>query len=416
MRRTLLPAVVASAVYALAAIVWVSVGAALPGGRWAAVHLFTLGVVSNLVVTLTHHFAQTVLHAPARSARHGRFLLLNAGVVLLVAGLPTGLTWVFLAGAVALTAAVCWLYIDLRRSRRQALAARFAFVVRGYERACGAFLHGALLGGLLGAGVFSGAWYGAGRLAHLHLNVLGWGGLTLLATVVFFGPTVMRTKIEEGADAAAVPALRHAATGLTVAAVALLLTGIGGAGALAARLVAAGGLAVYAAGATVVCRDVLRAGKRARPSAHARLLQAACGWLLLAVWADVLVVATGQLGLLDALGVLLLVGVLGQAILGALGYLAPMVRGTGPGSRAAVRQRLEAFGRLRPLALNLGVALLVVAAMLGASGGMPGAVVARSGWLLVVAVVGTQVVLTARPHPVRRRPTPATPTTRRVQE
>lgn len=402
MRRALLPAVVASAVYALAAIVWVSVGDALPGGRWAAVHLFTLGVVSNLVVTLTHHFAQTVLHTPARSARHGRLLLLNAGVVLLVAGLPTGLTGLFLAGAVALTAAVCWLYVDLRRSRRQALAARFAFVVRGYERACGAFLHGALLGGLLGAGVLSGAWYGAGRVAHLHINVLGWGGLTLLATVVFFGPTVMRTKIEEGADDAAVPALRHAATGLTVATVALLLTGVGGSGALVARLVAAGGLAVYAACATVVCRGVLRAGRRARPSAHARLLQAACGWLVLAVWADVLVVATGQLRLLDALGVLLLVGVLGQAILGALGYLAPMVRGTDVASRAAIRRRLEAFGRLRPLALNLGVALIVAAAMLGASGGMLGAVAARGGWLLVVAVVATQAVLMARLPPARR--------------
>ncbi|MEX0657569.1 MAG: hypothetical protein WD080_00380, partial [Egibacteraceae bacterium] len=397
-----------------AAIVWVGVGDALPGGRWAAVHLFTLGVVSNLVVALTHHFAQTVLHTPARSARHGRFLLLNAGVVLLVAGLPTGLTGVFLAGAVALTAAVCWLYVDLRRARRQALAARFAFVVRGYERACGAFLHGALLGGLLGAGVLSGAWYGAGRIAHLHVNVLGWGGLTLLATVVFFGPTVMRTRIEEGADDAAVPALRHAATGLTVATVALLLTGVGGAGALAAQLLAAGGLAVYAAGATVVCLGVLRAGKRSHPSAHARLLQAACGWLVLAVWADVLVVATGQLSMLDALGVLLLLGVLGQAILGALGYLAPMVRGTDPASRTAIRRRLETFGRLRPLALNLGVALIVVAAMLGASAGMLGAVAARSGWLLVVAVVGSQAVLTARSQPARRA-TVATPTTREDQ-
>lgn len=112
---------------------------------------------------------------PGNLMLHGWFVLLNVGVVLLVTGLPTGLTGVFLPGALALTAAVCWLYLDLRRCRRQALAARFALVVRGYERACGAFLHGALLGGLLGAGIFSGAWYGAARVARTCTST-SWAG------------------------------------------------------------------------------------------------------------------------------------------------------------------------------------------------------------------------------------------------
>lgn len=56
------------------------------------------------------------------------------------------------AGATAMTAAVLWLYWDLRRLRRAALGARFAFVVRGYERACGAFVHGAILRGTVGIG------------------------------------------------------------------------------------------------------------------------------------------------------------------------------------------------------------------------------------------------------------------------
>ncbi len=65
----------------------------------------------------------------------------------------------------------------------------------------------------------------AGRVAHLHANVLGWGVLTLLATVVFFGPTILRRQIEPGADERAARRLRHGATGVTVAVLALVATG-----------------------------------------------------------------------------------------------------------------------------------------------------------------------------------------------
>ena len=393
--RPLLPAVVASGVYAVAALVWIAFGDVLPGGRWVPVHLFTAGVLSNMIVALTHHFAQTLLHTPGRTVRHGRFALLNVGAVLLVAALLLDMPRAFAVGATMLTAAVLWLYVDLRRLRKRSLTGRFTFVVRGYERACGAFVHGAILGALMGVGLFSGGWYGAARLAHLHANVLGWGGLTLLATVVFFGPTVMRTRMENGADAAAMPALRVATTGLTIDALALLLTGGGSVWVLPARLVAAGGLAAYAAGATAVCLPVLRAARRARPSPQAWSLRSACTWMVAAVWADVLVVATGRLRLLDALGAILLVGVLGQAILGAVGYLTPMIKGSGPSGRAVIRQRLDGLPRARLVMLNLGVGLVVIAVWIGDIAGIAGSVLARVGWVLVAVAVLTQLLLMA---------------------
>lgn len=132
--------ITAAGLYAIAALVWLAFGSVLPGGRWLAVHLFTVGVLSNVVVTLTHHFAQTLLHAPERSVRVGRVALLNVGAVLLVIGVPSGLLPVFAAGATALIVAVSWLYGDLRRLRRRSLGGRFAFVVRGYERAAGQLL------------------------------------------------------------------------------------------------------------------------------------------------------------------------------------------------------------------------------------------------------------------------------------
>jgi hypothetical protein len=38
---------IVAAGYGLATIVWVSAGGGLPGGRWLAVHLFTIGVVTT---------------------------------------------------------------------------------------------------------------------------------------------------------------------------------------------------------------------------------------------------------------------------------------------------------------------------------------------------------------------------------
>ncbi|CAN5876691.1 hypothetical protein BH20ACT7_BH20ACT7_19990 [soil metagenome] len=74
--------------YSITALVWVAIGDVLPGGRWLAVHLFTLGAVSNMVIAMTHYFAQTLLHAPDRTVRLERFTLLNVGVALLVVGRP----------------------------------------------------------------------------------------------------------------------------------------------------------------------------------------------------------------------------------------------------------------------------------------------------------------------------------------
>ena len=387
------PAMVIACGYAALALLWVTRGTDLPGGRWLAVHLFTLGVLTNLVVALTFHFAQALLHAPDHS-RVGRLVAVNIGGLLVLMGLPAGQPWLVAAGATTLSGSVLWLYADLRRMRKASLTGRFAFVVRAYERACSAFIHGALLGALIGVGAL-GSWYTAGRLAHLHVNVLGWGGLALLGTILFFAPTVMRARMEPGADAAGAKGLRLAATGLTVAAFALLLTGAGGAVALPARLLAAASLAVYTSGVAAVCVPVVRTGRRAQPSCSGRMLQAACCWFVALAAADVVVIATGQLRLLDALGAAMLVGVLGQTILAALAYLIPMAWARGSEGRDTALKRLGMLPSLRPLALNAGVALVAAAATTGATGGSTGTVVAGLGWVLVAAAVSLHLLLLA---------------------
>lgn len=150
--------------------------------------------------------------------------------------------WIFALGATVVVAAVVWLYVDLRRMRKQALAPRFGFVVRAYERACGAFLHGSAVGILM-----------------------------------------MRTRMQPGADIQAARALRHGTTALTVAALLLLGSGGGGTAGGVVRLVAGAALAGYAVAATVVCRDVILATRRAKTSMSAWMISAGSAWFVTAV-------------------------------------------------------------------------------------------------------------------------------------
>ena len=377
------PAVVVAGAYLAATGVWAS-GVALPGGRWLAVHLFTLGVLSNLVMALAVHFAETLLHHPGGGQPLWRLGLFNAGVLAVIGGVVTAEPAVLAAGATAATAAVFAVYVQLRRIRRGALSQRFAFLVHAYERACGAFLHGALLGALLGIGVLPGAWGGGVRLAHLHTNVLGWGGLTLLSTLVVFGPTVLRTRMTQGADVVAARWLPRAATGLTVAVLALVATGVGGTAGTLLRVLAGAGLGVYAAAAAAICASVLRAAAAGtRRSINAAMLTAVCAWLPITAAADAVAVATGRWWVLNALGVVVLVGVLGQAIVASLGYVGPLLRSRAE-ARPVVRRRMDRLGVTRTVALNVGVLGLAAAAVTS----LP----AVAGGALVAAVVVSQAL------------------------
>ena len=372
------PSIGLALVYGLVLMVWIAVGDGLPGGRWLAVHLFTLGVVTNLVLTFSEHFARTVTRTKGERAAWWP-IVTNLGILLMLVGLPGGQRWLLATGATIVTGSVFAAYLRIRRMRHDAIGARFAWIARVYERAHGAFIHGAILGALMGIGVLSGAWYGAARIAHLHANVLGWGGLTLLATLVFFGPTMARTRIEPGADDSAARALRYGATGLSVAVVLLLLTGLAGVPGAVSRVGAAVALAVYAGACLVVSVPVGRAVWRAKPTASRPLVVAVCVWLPLVAVADVVVVAAGAWRWLDALGIAALAGILAQAILATLIYLAPMLRGRSTEARESIRQRLETGMRIRAVTYQLGV----LASVLGA---------ARIGIELPLATIGLSLI------------------------
>lgn len=374
-------------VYGIATLLWVAVGDQLPGGRWLAVHLFTLGVISNVVLAFSQHFGRTVTRASDERWRWQQAVL-NVGAVLVLIGIPTGSHWATGIGALTVTAVVFDGYWRLRRMRRKAVGARFSWIARVYERAHGSFIHGAVLGLLLGVGLLPGSWYGAGRLAHLHVNILGWAGLTLLATLVFFGPTVVRARIEEGADVRAATALRRGATGLTVGVLLLLASGIGGVAGTALRLLAAVGFGLYAWSTGTVCLPIIRVAWAAKPYAARLPMLCLCVWFPVVVWADVAAVAAGQWRLLDAIGLAALAGVLGQAIATTLTYVAPMLRGRTSVDRTRIIDRLERGVALRTAAYNLGVAAVTVAAAFAPALAVTGSYLATLGWVLLALPIG----------------------------
>lgn len=386
------PSVVAALVFAAASAVWVIGGDGLPGGRWLAVHLFTLGVLSNVVLAFTGHFTDTLTKVPADSHRGRWVLTFNAGAVAVMVGMVQGWPIVVATGATTATVAVMGSYLRLRRARRRALGARFAWVVRAYERAHGAFVHGAILGGLLGAGMLAGPWYAAGRVAHLHINLLGWAGVTLLATLVFFGPTMVRTRIQPGADEQAARTIRVGAYAVSVASVALLASGFGAVTGTLFRIVAGLALAVFAWTSTSVCRAVRRAVATAGPGAARSPLTALCWWVPLLLWVDAVVVAAGWWPLLDALGLGLLLGVFVQAVATTLVYLTPLLMGDHGGSRARLHDALDRHAGARAVVFNAGVAALV--GVVATSAGGSWVVVTRLAWAAVLLALVQPVAAT----------------------
>lgn len=373
--------------YAVAIGLWLAVGDRLPGGRWLAVHLFTLGVLTNVILAFSEHFTRAVTRTPGVRPP-GWVWVTNLGVLLVLAGLPRGWVPGLAAGTTILLVTVATAWWRLGRMRRRAVGARLGWVGRRYEDAHVAFLAAVVAGTVLGLGLVPSGWVTGVRLAHLHGNVLGWGGITLLATLVFFGPTMARCQIEPGADRSAAHALRAGVPALLAAVVAFVLLGLPGPATTAARLAAAAGLAGFALAASVVLLPVWRAVRRARVTAARPLVLGVVAWFLAVVWADVVVVATGAWPWLDVLGLVALSGVLASAILATVVYLAPMLRGRTTGERELVRIRLEVGARSRSVALNLGVAAVAVGTMLtgpvgsatGTSASWP---VAGAGWMLV---------------------------------
>lgn len=324
----------------------------VPASTWVIVHIFTLGLITNSILVWGQHFTETLLHRrPPESARKlqvRRIMVLNAGIVVLVAGMIAALGAAVIAGAAIVGGAVAWYSVDLVRQLRAAAPTRFRPIVAYYAVAAAFLPAGAVAGAFMGVGV-SEDWAVRLHAFHLAVNVLGFVGITVMTTLVTFWATVLRTPMAEGQDSAATQSLVL----LTVSVIAVAAAALTG-----AWLVTAAALLVYLGAVLWHLYYLVRMARTAPPREFASM-SIGCGlvWLPIAVaWAAWLV-ADDRVEDLGAVTVPLLAGAAAQILFGAMSFLMPTVMRGGP---AAVRAGMIEMNRLAVFRLVLVNAGLLV--------------------------------------------------------
>ncbi|GLZ15736.1 multicopper oxidase [Actinomadura sp. NBRC 104425] len=356
----------------------------LPGADWVPVHTFLLGAVTNAIVTWTEHFSTALLHLPppARWWQVLRLAVLNAGVVAVLHGSSGGDAILGTAGAV-LVCGVAAIHVGtlIARSRRS-LGGRFAHLVAWYMCSGAALVAGGTLGALMVSGQVTGSLRLRVEAAHIHANLLGWVGLSVLGTLFILWPAVLRTRAHEDTGKLARRSLVPAVTGLAVT-VGALVTGT--------RWAAAAGLALYGAGTALALTPSVRTFRRRRPhSAASWMLTAATGWFVAAVAADLVMVAVHPAdevaGVVDPLLPLVMAGFVGQILVGSMMFLLPVVLGGGPAAVKRNSALLEYGWKTRLILANAALPLTVLPVPTWLS---------RAAWGVLLAALAAFVVLAA---------------------
>jgi nitrite reductase (NO-forming) len=325
----------------------------VPAPRWLMIHLLLLGAVTHAILVWSTHFTETLLHVagPSRREQSARLATLNLGVLAVVVGVLSS-TWpVTVVGAVAVVAAVGWHGVALVGMLRGALPSRFAPVVRYYVGAACFLPVGAALGVTLARDLAE-PWHQRLVLAHATVNLLGWMGLTVAGTVVTLWPTMLRTRLDDGAERSARRALPVLAGGVVLAAAA----------ATAGQLVVVGlGLAVCLGGLMLVGVPLARVTRRKPPSTFATWsVGAAALWLT----GSLVVLAVGvgtssgwaEAGdRFEAVTPLIAAGFGAQVLLGALSHLIPVALGGGPAVTRRTHASMDRGAALRVTGANAGL-------------------------------------------------------------
>jgi nitrite reductase (NO-forming) len=371
--------------YLVAGGVTLALGGRVAGGEWLALHLVLLGAVTNAIVVWSEHFAAALLRTRpvSEGLATGRALALNLGILGVLGGVHTGRSAVAAGGACVVGVVVVGHGLVLADRIGRALPGRLSETVWFYVAAAAALLVGMGMGLWLAGGVAGSAdAYLALRLAHVHLNVLGWVGLAVVGTQFTLWPTVLRTRMVPGLERAVRWSLPPLAAGLAVTAAGL---------ATQRRAVALAGLAGSAGGLALALVPFVRTALRRPPhTAASWMLGAGMAWFVVAVVADLGALAASPRvvdlgGRVGRLVPAVVAGFALQTLTGALTYLLPVVFGRGAHGNRRLGAMLELGWPLRVAAVNVGVLVLVA----GPSAGWPPAV----GWWLAGLGLGSFVPL-----------------------
>lgn len=392
-RRVVLAGMAGASAFLAAAIVTWGSGIGGPG-RWAPLHLALAGGASLAIGALLPHF--TVSLAVARPAparwRALALVLLAAGALIAIVAVSSGAAAVGAVGAALYLAGIAMTAATAFGPARAGLGRRRGVVDLAYALALaevGISVTVALLY-LAGVGPIVDGW---ARLkpAHAWLNIIGFVGLVVAATLIHLYPTVVGSRIRP----------RRSMLVMVVAlagGAAIVAAGY----ALASDLVARAGAVLAAGGATAAVPVAVGAG-RARGRWTTDLdwhrltighLTAAIAWLVVGIGvaaAGVLVGGAAPAGWsVDRLVGPFVIGCVVQVLIGSWSHLLPAV---GPGDLQRHAQQRRVLGRwplVRLASLNVGALLISVGILAGA-----GALV-TAGAVLVLAAVGLALALLAQ--------------------
>ena len=320
----------------------------LPEPRWYLVHTAGLGFVASAILVWTWHFADALTRRK-QSQKHqlARLVLMAAGAVQLgiaIAGAGIAGQALALTGPATVIGAMAWHLWALHTATKGGFLGRAAATLR-FHATAGAFLIlGATFGTLLAVDAtndsLASLWRKAVRLhhddlvlAHAMCMLLGFVGLTILGTLVTFGPTIARARMSPKAvewSRRALPPLAGAVCG--------------------GALLAAGGFArlagvavlVWMAASALILVPVAQSWRGSMLSVgDGWFVGAGMTWILAAAatWAVQLLTAgvdAGSAGYVKY-GMLIGAGAV-QTVIGALTFLLPVVMGGGP---TRLRRTLE---------------------------------------------------------------------------
>lgn len=345
--------------FAAVAVVWAVIK--LAGNAttwWGPLHAFLVGTVLCAISGTSQMFTTTwSASTPAprwMSYTQGIALVIGAGLVLV--GVGTGWpapTWI---GGTLVASSLVMLGVIVVRAIKQSLLRRFDLSARFYLLAFATGLVGVSLGILMGTGTVTGETYANLRVAHLHLNLIGLVGFTILGTIPTLLPTFAHQKTVSGVEAVI-------AWWLCVIAAALM-----GFGVIDTALVGVGVLVAAAAGTLLVSGILFRLERRdsweTLPLFHVSL-----GLLWLLTWTFVdgyRVLTENTVPTFAGWTMAAVTAGVGQILLGSIAYLLPVVLGAPIGANLKRMGHLPLIplvaANVTGLGLVLGIPVLAAAA------------------------------------------------------
>jgi nitrite reductase (NO-forming) len=324
-------------------------------GWWLPIHLALAGGAATAIAGAVPDFAAALCSARRRPWAWAPIALFSAGAAAIAVGIPTGGDTLIAFGGTAFAAGAVTLAAAVWATWRHAINRRHAPIVALYGFAALCPLAGAAIGALLGTGaIHSAGAYLDLRRAHIALNLLGFLGLTIVATSTLLVPTVLRVRAPAWHTGAAFLAC---ASGVVIGSVGL---------ALGERAIAGAGALAYTVGAAVAVDGAWRALRR-RPSRPERAAAAhlilALAWLVAGGLASTIGVILVSDRLLTMMVVMVTLGTVVQSLVGAWSHLTPMAAPGGPEVHRLLLARADVGAWPQVVAFNLGVALVAAAAL-----------------------------------------------------